>query len=233
VNPTIEVDFSEWKKAANELVATSKRTLPDFINGQAMAVVIRALRLTKKADKSRIEMQLGMEAPRAAVIQRGKRKGQTVMRKSNKVRKDSLAARILLKHYNETGKGEWLAPGETLEERAKNFINRRLRGISYIRAGWIPALKTLGAVTKKKPTGASSAERQATYFGRPKGAAVPAKQQLGLIVATIENKVPGIASSTAPYAESGLRAALKDATQDMIATLAKRMKQDMAKNGVK
>jgi hypothetical protein len=233
VNPTIEVDFREWQKAAKELFATSKRTLPEFINGQAMAVVIRALKFTKKADKSKVELQLGREAPTKAVIKRGKRKGQTVMRSSKKIRNDSLAARILLKHYNQTGKGEWLAPGGTIEERAKNFIAKRLRSISYIRAGWIPALKKLGAVVPKKPSGSTSAERQATYFGRPKGDAVPAKSTLGLIVATIENKVPGIAFSTAPYAEAGLRAALKDAERDMIATLAKRLKQDMAKNGMR
>lgn len=226
MQPTIEVDFREWQKAAKELFATSKRTLPDFVNGQALAVASRAIKLTKKADRRKIEKQLGQLARTTKTSRTGKTRTTGRI-----IRKDSLAERILLKRFNESG--TWSAQGSTLEERAANFIARRVRSISYIRSGWIPAVKLLSTLVKQKPRGSSVSSSQVSAFGRPNGKAVPAKANLGLIEATIENSVPALAPTTNKDAVSGLSEALKVSARDMIETLAKRLKRDMAKNGMR
>jgi hypothetical protein len=230
MTPTIQVDFNEWRRAAAELSAQSKRTLPDFINGQAMAVAVQAIKLTRKADASRIEYELGTVGYTTRTISKGKRKGQVV--KGDRILKnDSLARRILFAHYAKTKK--WLTAGATIKDKADNLIKKRLRGVGYIKAGWIPAFKTLSSVVRRKPAKASGGAYGVKQFGAPKGSAIPAKQALGLIYATIENSVPGFSKTTEPYAVEGLRQALAFTAADMTEVLAKRLKQDMARNGMK
>lgn len=230
MQPTIEVDFREWQKAAKQLKAESSRTLTDFINGQAMAVALQAIKLTKMADRAKIEYQLGAIGTRVRVLSKGKRKGKFV-KDGYILKNDSFAKRILVAHYNLTK--EWLTPGSTIKEKAEALIKKRLRGIGFIKAGWIPAYKLLTSVVREKPFKASGGAFGVKQIGRPKGSAIPAKNKFGLIFAQIQNDVPRLAKTAEPYAVDGLKKALAFVTRDMMEELARRMKKKMAKNGMR
>lgn len=230
MNPTIQVDFTEWRRAASELFATSKRTLPDFLNGQAMAVAVQAIKLTKKADAGRIEYELGTIGYSTRTITKGKRKGQ-VVKGGRIIKNDSLARRILFAHYAKTKR--WLANGATIKDKADNLIKKRLRGVGYIKAGWIPAFIKLSSVVRRKPAKATGGAFGVKQFGIPKGSAIPAKQTPGIIYTQIENGVPGYSKTTEPYAVAGLKQALAITAKDMTEELARRLKKDMARNGMK
>lgn len=232
MNPTIDIDVRQWQQAARELQATSKRSLPDFLNGQALAVAVRALKLTKQASRADIETELGQIATEVRTSNRGRNAGK-VRRGTRVLRDDSLAERILLAHFRDTG--EWLAKGRSIMDRARALIGKRVRSISFVRSGWIPAVRKLTGIVRQKPAKAGGGIAGAKQFGRDKGTARPAIWKFGIMHAEIENSIPGHARGKAvdKVATDGLRVALQESARDMIETLAKRLKKDMAKQGAK
>jgi len=221
MKPTMELDYSQWRRAAAELFATSKRTLPDFINGQALAVAAAALRLSYKADKGKIRSDLRAPAENTKPSRQSSRRSKP----------RTLAEMLVIAKYRKTG--QWPGEGSTLRQRATWLINRRVRGIGFIKAGWIPAVVGLSKVVKRKPAKAKSSFSGVNKFGKPKGSARPATYVPGVITAAIENTVPAYNPTTNPYAVQGLKDALAFTAADMTEVLAKRLKQDMARNGMK
>ena len=227
MNPTIDCDSRAWVSAANDLFKTSSRSCVDFINGQALRVTTFAIQYTEKANVQEVQHVLGQ----VGKVTKGKRT----------LRDDvgnTLAARILQKIFNE--KGQWAdrkgraVKGKTLADKVRNFIARRSRSVAFIKSGWIPAVKKLASVVKKKPQTASVSAQGSRQIGKPKGRAVPAAFYLTRrIECIIENTIPAHVKGTGSIAEKGLRQALREAARDMIETLAKRLKQDLRQFGAK
>ncbi len=236
MKPTIEVDFRAWQKAANDLFRTSSRSLVDFTNGQALRVAIDAVRQTEKTDANKVKYQLG-----AVVKSQDKTTGKlkfTRRKKILQVKDDSLAQRILAKRFQTTG--QWGVKGSTMQERIHNFIAARSRSVSFIASGWIAARNKLFPLVRQK-AGVIKSTGGAKAYGKPKGTARPAMNSLtSKISAEIENtallqpsKEPSVVRNPMVPAQAGLQRALQNATRDMIETLAKRLKQDLAKFGSK
>lgn len=250
--PTIQVDTSEWQRAARELFATSKRTLPDFINGQMMFVLLKSMDLTKKADKAKIERQMGQVGWNEKVLTRGRNKGKT-KRTDRKIASDvrnTLGWRLYWKAYRENGnqdplplRKKYMGKGDE-QTIVRRMIAHKMSSIAMLSAGWLKAYNLVRVLVKKLPPGAQDKTRK--KFGSAKnlgGSLKPATWRLGLIEATASNDAVGYKPTYRAWfggpgkpmaiASSGLKAALAVSAKDMIDTLAKRLKQDMAKNGMR
>ena len=236
MKPAISVDFSEWKKAAKALKEGKgeKRTYSDFINGQSLAVVTEAVRLTEEANRSEIAYILGQTGNELRVIKKGPRAGRLVKGKAT-LRNDlenTVAARILTKRFNETG--SWGVNGSTLADKVRAFIAKRIQSVSYIRSGWIPARNKLFSVVRQKPENAKKFAG-GKMFKTFSGGAREARNTLGLITCEIKNSIEGRPDQTraTETAAKGLQRALDSAAQSMIAKLAERMKRDFREEGVR
>lgn len=234
MRPTLTVDTRQWQQAANDLFKTSSRSCVDFINGQSLKVASEAIKQTESANRAQIAAVLGAtgNAVKLSVSTRGKRKGQLVARRGGLlVRENSFAARILGKRFKDTGK--WGVKGETMEERVRNFITARMRSVAFIKSGWIPALRILSSVVRKKPSGVQSSAG-ARQVGQPKGSAKPATFSLRSIIESqitntalkTESRAPATGGDPMPVAVAGLRKALAVASADMIKKLAERLDPD-------
>jgi hypothetical protein len=228
----ITLDLSEWTKNARALQETSSRSCVDFINGQSLFVVTQAIKLTIQANRDKIAAALGQTGwKNERVITSGKRAGK-IARSGRLVRdaEGSLAWRIIAKRFQDTG--EWIVPGRSIADKVRNLISRRARSVSFIRSGWIQAIKQLWSAVKQKPAKTSNSIAGAKQYGQPKGSATPARFRLtGDIVCTVENDIPGHVQGTAPVAINGLSAALKAASANMIAELDRRLKRDLKSFG--
>jgi hypothetical protein len=224
------IDASQWKAAAIALKEKSNRTLVDFINGQAWATARAALRHTVRASREKIEWELGQVATQIKQRVKGKNAGK-YYKSGRTLKQDSLAERIILKHYNATG--QWLARGKTLEETAANFIAKRVRTIGLIASGWIYPIARLEAAVRKKPFKQRKSAPSAKVIGKPKGRVRLARFNLGNIFCDIINDVPGLYKGTEDEAVDGLQKALDEVEFDMRAELAKRLAQELKPFGAK
>jgi hypothetical protein len=230
--PTGTVDISEWSKAASDLFQFSKREFPDFVNGQALSVASRAGKLTIKADRNKIEHEMGViskfeklrggNAGKKGWVRIGKRELVYDVSKS-------FAARIVNKRLRESG-GSQLS-GEELGKAALKLIAAKVRSVGFIKSGWIESIKTLSNIVYKKPRKATGIDG-AKVYGKAKGWCKPAKQgdinPSCLIANTAILEAGRFSSKTGnpmAVAEAGLKKALNEAKQDMIAELGKRLEK--------
>lgn len=239
MNPTIGIDYSQWKQAARELYETSSRSCVDFPNGQALRVVIEAIRQTEKASKAEIERILGAVGRSVSfkAIKRGKNAGKTRVVRGGYVTKDqeSFAHRILIARRVKTGK--WGVKGESLNDKVSNFIRARVAAVNFIVAGWIPARNRLFSAVKNK-AGIATTVAGVKQRGREKGSAKPAVFSLrSKIQVEIENRAlmqfvkrePSTGGDPMPVAQRGLQKALNIAAADMMKKLAERLDPDFKK----
>jgi hypothetical protein len=120
------------------------------------------------------------------------------------------------------------------------MIAHKVKSIAMISAGWIKAFTQAKAFVRKRPP------QQIKRFGSGKklgGSFKPATFTLGKIEAVATNEAVGYrpvyrawfggGGNAMGVATAGLQKAINASQADMIATLAKRLKQDMAKNGMR
>ena len=239
---TITLDASRWKAAAIALKRESSRSIVDFTNGQALFVASNAIKFTKKAIRQSIERQLGV------VSSREKLRGGTAGAKGwvritkRTLREDSYAARIVAARFRKTGR--WMIRGATLEEKAINLIAAKVRSVAFIRSGWIAAVKLLSAIVYKKPRLLRGAIAEIGQTKNPKGWVRPATFSLnGIIECVIANTAliseskystwHGKKGNPIPIAKAGLRQALDFAAANMEKELARRLKEDLSRFGVR
>jgi hypothetical protein len=237
MTPTIKLDATQWFAAARALQETSSRTAVDFINGQALRVATFAIKETAKADAAKIAYQLGAVARAVSFksISRGKNAGKTKTSRGafQFASAETLADRILTARKAATG--SFGVRGNTLDEKANNLIRARTVSVNFIRAAWIPAIRQLASVIKKKPAKVASVGG-VRQRGQVKGYSIPAMFRLArVITAEIgiklfkKPKAPEVAGDPIKVATPGLQKALNMAAKDMTEELARRLNPDFAK----
>lgn len=209
----------------------------DFVNGQAFRVATLAVKETKKADSSKIAHQLGALARTESfkTISRGKNAGKSrrVFSKLKMSSEDTLAARILGARKAKTG--SFGISGDTMDERSTKLIRARIVAVNFIRSAWIPAIRKLASVIKKKPSSVASVSG-ARQRGEPKGYSTPAVFRAAKVITAeigirlfkkpIAPEVPGDPIGVATL---GLQKALNLAAKDMTDELARRLNPDFQK----
>ena len=220
-----KLDTREWNRALNQLATTTKRDAPDFLNGQAFKVAIEALRHTHHASKSKVERELGQVATKVRLSTSRKTGAKSFRSAGRVVQDDSLASRILVKRFRETG--SWGVKGGDMAKRAINLIAARVKSINFIRAGWIGAIRKLEPALKRRPR--VSRTREARVHGVLKGGAIPAVNGLTSFVEIFNTaltprvKEPSKAGKPLPVAQAGLQRAFTLAAMDMQQEFERRM----------
>lgn len=213
------VALQECNRAAEQAVAHSERTYPQFINGQALSVALRAVKQTKKADASRIVYALVGNVRTKVRVSR--KTGKRVATRQYDVAEESLAARIVNARLVE--RGEKPIFGKELVKAVKRMIGARLRAVAFIRSGWIYAIRTLSATVGYSARPASG--EAARMRGQAKGYARPARSVLsGTVAAEIGNTaLIHEQRNPMPVAQRGLELALRETARDMMEHLRKKL----------
>lgn len=241
MTPTVSIDSRQWVEAARQLKETSSRSCVDFTNGQAFRVATLAVRETPHADAAKIGYTLGAAARSVSfkVLSRGKNKGKTRTVRGDHMlaSKDTLAHRILTARRIKTG--SFHIHGEGLDEKARNLIRARVASVNFVRAAWIPVIRRLGMVVRRKPSRTASVAG-VRQRGVDKGYSIPATFSLRSEIMTeigvrlFKKPIPpeqtGDPIRTATV---GLQRSLNIAAQDMIAELARRLDPDFKRVSAK
>lgn len=207
----------EFHRAAELCVQHSERTYPQFINGQSLAVAARAIRETERANAQQIAAQLAKDVSVKTRVSTKTGKEKRTYR--YKVDENTLAARII--NARLVARGETPIWGKELAKAARRLIGARLKAVSFIRSGWIYAVKTLAASVGY----ASARGDSARMTGQPKGYARPARTAISSAV-TCEIANTALLQderTPMPVAVRGLDAALRFVSRDMLDHLAKKL----------
>jgi hypothetical protein len=184
-----------------------------------------------------MEWQLGVTGYAINARQKNTKKGRrgSFMKGRSILTEDSFAARILGIRFQKTG--QWGVKGSTMDQRVRNLIAGRIRSVTFIVSGWIPAIKKLGSVVKARPAGLG--DFRVKKYGKDKGTAYPAivsggKSVIECIIHNYANRdtpkpPPETGGNAMPIAKAGLQAALKESARDMMAKLAERLNRDLKK----
>ena len=222
MKPTITVDTAAWTKAAKDLQATSSRSVQDFLNGQMLRLLSWTIYETHKSNVNRVEKQ---------------------MRKVVNSRGQILAEMLLFKWKAEHG--TWPVRGATHSERTERLIALKRQSSAMLRAGWLAAMNAYRRVVKGQPPGVKDIKRFGIENRKLGGWARPAKFTLGVITAEAANEALGYEGKEKAWlgtpnpagavkvASDGLQKAMRRQVVDMVDTLAKRLKKDLAKFGAK
>lgn len=195
------------------VAASSRRTYPEIVNGQGLALASRALRSTEKASANDIATALGQ----IATERRISKKGKVTLKRIYRTDLSSLAH--ILVNWKRSKKGQEKIWGTELDRAARRLIGARLRAVAFIRSGWIFAIRALsGIVGYADRRDKLSRGESARMTGQPKGYAKPARRALSdFVTCEIANTALLSHDGRNPYpvAEKGLAKAVQETILDM------------------
>lgn len=199
----VEFDDSEFNRTLREYVlrrAPEKRV--KAINTKAYQLAWAAAKLTRVASRQAIEELFGV----ARRIVKSRKTGKT---KAGRVEigQKTRARAIYVARERKAGR----ALEGDIDAQARRMVTKRLSGVGSIRAGWIPAIKKLFAVSSVKLGKPDAVLRPG---GEVKGYAVRAAKND--LEATIANSMPALEESKARrVAENALKGAFMEVKRDI------------------
>jgi len=210
----LKLDTREFKSTLAEYSKISRRSRTEIVNTKAFFIARRAIVETTKADKSAINR-----------ISRGKT-GKIVG---------------MLINARRGKRGEKGLYGDMMAEAVAMVKASRMRAISFVKSGWIPAVRTLEKLTKYRRGLARSQEGSSIgkvrQVGQAKGSASPATTSFGIVRALISNHALRSKKTTANKGESvatkGLQKAIDFETNSMKQYIEMKLWQDAEKAGIK
>jgi len=213
------VDASGFNAACEELIQLSDKTYPEFVNGRMFAVAIKAKNLTKFADRSAIQNQMGGFIVEGGTFKRGARAGQKRKdRQFYDLSKGSSASRIV--NWRRMQQGKKCIWGQKLRDASQRMISSRLQSIGFIKSGWIYAIRELQKVVYGVK--AASDGFRIKLKGAPKGGANPARFAVNSLVSSeifntslIAGSKYGSNSDPMSIAKPALEQALADEQAEM------------------
>lgn len=160
----VALDSRAFQKTFREKVAQSTRSFQENVNGTAFSIAQEAIKLTKPAQRAEIEA-LGITS-----VTMGKR-GRLLKRGYNRYDPTPRFLGIYIAHLKKIGKSPRdFANRAALISGAERALGARLRSISYLASGWIPALRAFASVLHR-----GFYRGSARQFGVKKGRAIVAK----------------------------------------------------------
>lgn len=171
-NPvSVRVDTREFDAAMKRYMLTSKESIGEVVKRKAFFIARRAVVETPKAD-SKLKRELLKQVvvaekllgQRVRISKSGKiTKGRMI---TQKIKGAPLAALIINARRGRTGeKGLY---GGAMKEAVNQLVAARMKSIAFLKSGWIPAIKFLEKLVKKK-AGAPRMDSRAAQVGRAKG----------------------------------------------------------------
>ncbi len=216
MTPTFSVAAGEFNKVLREIGAQSSRTFPEVVNGQGLALAVRALKFTKKTSAGKIAVDMGQASTRVMSKGKNSKRLKHGVREFSRERQ-TLAYRIVVKRMLDSGKS---FTDEDVVNAVKKMTAARIRAAAFIASGWIYAIRTLSktvgyANAKVARYGKADAARMK---GMAKGYAKPATRVWsGVVECEIANTALLHDGGPSPkaIAEQGLALAFVDSIKDM------------------
>lgn len=222
------------------------RTLPQILDTKGYYIARAATRYTAKADRTRIQTSLGQVITVQGTT-RNKKTGITKMVKRRKLvlaRNNSRSgsaplAALILQHRRTAGGHHSLFYGKkraagiaAMNQAIKKMIGSRMRSVTFLKSGWLTAIKKLAATAVR--SGAPAMDVSARQVGKAKGDAKPAQKgfviQTQIINLAFGNKTTARARQRAlTIATRGLQQAFDSETRSMNDYMDKAMKADADK----
>ena len=197
----MELDTSEFQKALLKYIPTTKRDLPEIVNKRAINVAFKAIRFTPKANAAKIRRALRLKSRLNA----------------------PLASLILNKLQGKYGRKGYY--GAEMRAEVEEFIKGRVRGIGYLKSGWLASAQQMARLAGMK-VGRSRATK--VYGKGEHGQAKHAKPGW-TPSATIINLAEGIADVGKP----ALQKAINAEAREIIRHVERKLKKSARKHGIK
>lgn len=198
---TVETNIKDFNRAMQAYYAASKYEWPDILNRKGLQLAFEALNETPKAEREAIRNLEKLDWWPKYVANRIKA-GFTFSKRAKGVQSKV------------TIKGRFTK--EMAREVSKKIIAGRLRSVAFLKAGWLPAIRTLFPRVRNKPFVRMTAGG-AKQYGRDKGSAVAARPTANPF-AEIVNSAEGIEKIGRP----ALARAMAKVTADMLSYIAQR-----------
>ncbi len=215
-----------FKETLGEYMRHTSRTLAVAINTKAYYIARKATWFTSKADKTKMQQQLG----KFVRVARMNKRGKMVMRREVELTKSSnsdapLVALIINKRRGKNNqKGLY---GREMAVAVRAMLASRLRSIAFLKSGWLPAIKSLAPFADRGS--APEMDSAARQFGSAKGSAKEAKETDKFPTAIIINSANSTRdknNALQKYGGSGLKQAFEDETRSMMQYINDKMKPD-------
>jgi len=212
----IEFDTSKMTRALTEYQAATKKDFTEVVNRAAMNTAFRAAQFTKKADKSSIQALENQPWWPRYIAKYFREKGHTFVKTSSA--KKFGPGKSTIRRFVK-GSSYTKAEARALSRR---IIGARVRAISFIRSGWIPAIRILAPFAKVQ------LRVDAKQRGQAKGDAKPAKVSINP-TAHISNSVKG----SGKIGGAALQQAIDFVAKDMIEYARKKMIETARRHSAK
>ncbi len=175
MRPTFRLDTREFDRSLAAYMQVTTHNTAEVINKKAFFIARRAVRETPSTTKGQIASSLGK-------ITRSKRKGtmlhlvaaqQTYGHLQGREATAPLAALII--NARRGRKGEPGLEGASMTAAIASLIAARSRSRSFLKSGWLPAIKLLEPLVTDKRGEPATSYRGAKQYGIAKGASMPAR----------------------------------------------------------
>lgn len=173
------LDKREFQKSIQEYLPTTRKALPQVLNERGLNVAFRWQALIPKADKSKMEAELGVTRRLET-----NRKGKQVSRRT--INPAPFIYGIV--NARRRDRGEAALVGADMAKAAKAFIASRARSIAFLKSGCIQIIRMLSSAAKKS---VRFGDRSAKQYGKAKGSAVPAVESWTPVVTLINSANSG------------------------------------------
>lgn len=139
---TLKVDTRGFNDAIRRLAAVSRSDADKVVNRAAMMVAAKAIEITHHAERGEIERLRQI----AQVITHGKR-GKKLKKERVIYTATPQSLLIYLKQQWAAGKNPRAQGGSRADllQKAARMVSKRISSINWVRSGWSPAVKKLGA----------------------------------------------------------------------------------------
>ena len=198
---SIQLDTREFQRALLKYIPTTKRDLPEIVNKRAINIAFKAIRYTPKAKPGKIrramKMRSSMNAP--------------------------LAALILNKLQGQYGRKGYY--GAEMRSEIEEFTKARIRGIGYLKSGWLAAAQHLAQMSGQR----GGTSRGAKDHGKgTHGRAKYAKPGW-----TPSAQIINMASGIADVGKPALQRAVNAEAREILRHVERKMKGSARKHGIK
>jgi len=178
----MDLDTREFQRALLKYIPTTKRDLPEIVNKRAVNVAFKAIRYTPKANAGKIRRKLKRQAKNKA----------------------PLAALIVNKLQGRFGRRGYY--GAKMKSEVDDFIAGKVRGIGYLKSGWLAAAQHLARMAGMR-VGKS---RGAKLFGDGAHGRAKVAKPGWTPTAEIINKAAGIADVGKPALQKAMNAEARE-----------------------
>lgn len=228
---TFRIRTEEFDRALEQYMEYTRRALPDVLNKKGLYIARGALRLTPSTSAGAIKSSLGQIIRRKSGNEIKSVSAGTVY-PGTKNSEAPLAALIINARRKRSGDPGLY--GYDMYQAIEQLIAARNRSRSFLKSGWIPAIRALQPLVKDS-YGFEGANGRAVQVGSAKGSATPARPGLQCKV-IIENAASGpheTHEALIKYGEPALQQAFENEAASMLRFVADKQFEEAKRVGIK